>query len=101
MPGIDFRAVRAVAQMQEVLELLQFTASESSDDQLRGPCPGASPRLCPSHQTKHRIANKMFAVFGIGPIELLIVGFVALLIFGVPIIALVILVAWFTKQKRK
>ncbi|HEX7449134.1 MAG TPA: hypothetical protein VF306_16390 [Pirellulales bacterium] len=43
----------------------------------------------------------MFAVFGIGPIELLIVGVVALLIFGVPIIALVTLVAWFTKKKRE
>lgn len=40
-------------------------------------------------------------MFGMGPFELLIVGVMALLIFGVPIVALIILVAWFTKQKTK
>lgn len=43
----------------------------------------------------------VLAMFGASPLEILIVGFVALLVFGVPIIALVILVAWFTKQKSK
>ena len=43
----------------------------------------------------------MLAMFGMGPFELLIVGVMALLIFGVPIVALIILVAWFTKQKTK
>lgn len=43
----------------------------------------------------------MFAMFGMGPFELLILGVIALLVFGLPIIAIVILVAWFTKQKTK
>ncbi|HJT32717.1 MAG TPA: hypothetical protein VJ783_11810 [Pirellulales bacterium] len=40
-------------------------------------------------------------MFGMGPFELLIVGVMALLIVGVPIVAVIILVAWFTKQKTK
>lgn len=40
-------------------------------------------------------------MIAMSPLELLIIGFVALLVFGVPIIALVVLVAWFTKQKTK
>jgi hypothetical protein len=39
MAGIDFRAVRALVSMAEVLELLGFQARVISGQQLRGPCP--------------------------------------------------------------
>jgi DNA primase len=39
MPGIDFQAVRAMAPMQNVLDLLRFAPTESSGDQRRGPYP--------------------------------------------------------------
>lgn len=66
MPGIDFRAVRAVAQMQEVLELLQFTASESSDDQLRGPCPVHGSQGDHSRSFSVNLAKQTYQCFKCG-----------------------------------
>jgi DNA primase len=39
MPGIDYAKLRAMIGVARVLELIEFTATESSGDQLRGPCP--------------------------------------------------------------
>ncbi len=39
MPGVDFREVRVVISMTQVLDLLGFVATESSGAQRRGPCP--------------------------------------------------------------
>jgi len=39
MPGIDFRQVRVLVSMREVLELLGFVGVSTSGKQLRGPCP--------------------------------------------------------------
>ncbi len=39
MPGIDFRTVRAMVSMNQVLELVEFVPNECSRDQVRGPCP--------------------------------------------------------------
>ena len=39
MPGIDFREVRSLVSMAEVLELLGFHGRAASGKQLRGPCP--------------------------------------------------------------
>jgi DNA primase len=39
LPGIDYRAVRDRVDIGAVLDLLNFVPSESSGDQLRGPCP--------------------------------------------------------------
>lgn len=43
----------------------------------------------------------LLAMFGVSPIELLILAAIALMVLGVPIVALVILVVWFRKQKTK
>lgn len=44
MPGIDYAALRAKIGIADVLKLAAFQATESSGDQVRGPCPvhGAS-----------------------------------------------------------
>ena len=39
MPGIDFRAVRSIVSMAEVLKLVGFVPSQSCGEQWRGPCP--------------------------------------------------------------
>src|SRR5579864_5744532 len=39
MPGIDFREVRALVSMADVLELLRFPVLGGLGKQLRGPCP--------------------------------------------------------------
>jgi len=39
MPGIDFRALRCLVSMAEVLALLGFEARRGCGNQLRGPCP--------------------------------------------------------------
>ena len=50
MPGIRFPEVRAKITIGEVLGLVGFVASETSGDQLRGPCPvhgsGTSSSRC-------------------------------------------------------
>ena len=45
MPGIDFRHVRALVSMSDVLELIGFQARAVSGRQVRGPCPlhGSEP----------------------------------------------------------
>jgi DNA primase len=39
MPGIDFGEVRSRISMLQVLKFAGFEASESTGDQVRGPCP--------------------------------------------------------------
>jgi DNA primase len=39
MPGIDFDVLRNEITIEQVLNLLGFTPSSVSRDQLRGPCP--------------------------------------------------------------
>ena len=39
MPGIDFREVRCLVSMAEVLALLDFERRRGSGNPLRGPCP--------------------------------------------------------------
>ena len=51
MPGIDYRALRALISMEDVLRLLRFQPSTRRAEQLRGPCPihdptGAGDPLC-------------------------------------------------------
>jgi len=47
MPGIDFRAVRSMVTIEQVLKLAGYEAEVVSNGQLRGPCPvhgSSSPR---------------------------------------------------------
>jgi DNA primase len=39
MPGIDYRAARALVPLADVLDLLGFVPCRRHDQQLRGPCP--------------------------------------------------------------
>jgi len=39
VPGVDFKTVRALVSMGQVLQLLEFVAVERVADQVRGPCP--------------------------------------------------------------
>jgi len=39
MPGIDYSKLRAMVGIARGLEVVQFVATESSHDQIRGPCP--------------------------------------------------------------
>lgn len=39
MPAVDFRAVRAMVSMAEVLRLLGYPLPQIEADRLRGPCP--------------------------------------------------------------
>lgn len=47
MPGVDFRSVRSIITIEQVLELIQYEGFTRSNAQLRGPCPlhdSTSPR---------------------------------------------------------
>ena len=39
MPALDYRQLRTLVSIKEVLDLLGFSAVASSGNQLRGPCP--------------------------------------------------------------
>lgn len=53
MPGIDFRKVRALVSLGDVLELLGFVPRTSAGDQRRGVCP------------LHRFASRTSRVFSV------------------------------------
>jgi DNA primase len=39
MPGVDFNVLRDEISMEDVLQQLQFQATDRAGDQLHGPCP--------------------------------------------------------------
>jgi DNA primase len=39
MPGLDYREIRSLLSMSQVLDLLDFAAQKRSGHELRGPCP--------------------------------------------------------------
>jgi len=39
MPGIDYARLRAEVRIEQVLALLDFHATETAGDEVRGPCP--------------------------------------------------------------
>ncbi|HVC94657.1 MAG TPA: hypothetical protein VND64_13240 [Pirellulales bacterium] len=43
MPGIDYRALRAVVSLAQVLELLRFQPARRQARKVRGPCPIHDP----------------------------------------------------------
>jgi DNA primase len=50
MPGIDYRAARALLRLADVLELIGYRPTAQLGQQLRGPCP-----LHGSHSPKSRV----------------------------------------------
>jgi len=39
MPGIDFRALRSMVSISQILDLVNFVPCKTSRGQMRGPCP--------------------------------------------------------------
>jgi hypothetical protein len=54
MPGVDFEELRHTVTIQEVLDLVGFTAVTRSDPQMKGPCPvhGSSNKTSASSSLK-------------------------------------------------
>ena len=63
MPGIDYRQVRSVVAMSEVLSLLGFAAVASTGDQLRGPCPLHESEAPKSRVFSVHLAKNTFQCF--------------------------------------
>src|SRR5271155_6143146 len=67
MPSIDFRQVRAVVSMAEVLELLGFVVAERVGDQVRGECPLHEPSQAGKHRSfSAHLGRNMFRCFKCG-----------------------------------
>lgn len=67
MPSIDFRQVRAVVSMAEVLELLGFVIAERVGDQVRGQCPLHEPSKIGKHRSfSAHLGHNMFRCFKCG-----------------------------------
>ena len=66
MAGIDFREVRSLVSMSQVLDLLGFAARERCGSELRGPCPvhgSGSPR---SRSFSANLSKKVYRCFRCG-----------------------------------
>ena len=66
MPGVDFRVVRSMIAMAQVLDLLGFVAQESSGDQVRGPCPVHRSTTPKSRSFSVNLAKNTFQCFRCG-----------------------------------
>jgi DNA primase len=63
MPGIDYRQVRSMVSMTEVLSLLGFAAARSAGNQLRGPCPRHDSVAAKSRVFSVNLAKNTFPCF--------------------------------------
>ena len=63
MPGIDYRRVRAVISMREVLELIDFEARSRRGDQLRGRCPLPACQQTVRHAFSVDVGRGVFRCF--------------------------------------
>ncbi len=66
MPGVNFRAVRDVVSMTEVLQLLGFVPRWSSGDQRRGPGPVHGSTSPHSRTFSVNLTKNMFQCFRCG-----------------------------------
>ena len=66
MPGVDFRAVREMISMSDVLELIGYTPSAISDNVLRGPCPIHRSQSTKSRSFAVNLKRKVFHCFCCG-----------------------------------
>ncbi len=66
MPGIDFRAVRVMVSMTDVLKLIGYPIPAARSDRLRGPCPIHRSRSSNSRSFAVHVSRKMYRCFGCG-----------------------------------
>jgi DNA primase len=66
MPGVDFRAVRDMIAMSEVLELIGYASSSAFTDVLRGPCPVHGSTSPNSRAFAVNLKRKLFHCFKCG-----------------------------------
>lgn len=66
MPGVDFRAIRAMITMAEVLELIGFESHAAASGGLRGPCPVHRSRSLKSRSFTVDVKRKMYHCFRCG-----------------------------------
>ena len=68
MPGVDFRAVREMISMSDVLELIGYMPSAISDNVLRGPCPIHRSKSTKSRSFAVNLKRKVFHCFSCGAV---------------------------------
>jgi DNA primase len=66
MPGVDFRQVRAVLRISDVLALLGWQSRSRRGEQLRGPCPLHGSRSLTSRCFAVQRARNVYHCFGCG-----------------------------------
>jgi DNA primase len=66
MPGIDYRAARALLPLADVLALLGFVARRRHGAQLRGPCPLHRPRSATSRSFAAHLGKGAWHCFRCG-----------------------------------
>lgn len=66
MPGIDYAKVRELVAIAQVLDLLDFVATESSGAQVRGPCPIHQSSPATSRSFSVNLAKNTFRCFKCG-----------------------------------
>lgn len=64
--GIDFRAVRTMVSMTDVLQLIGYPMPTASANTLRGPCPIHQSRSQKSRSFAVHVGRKMYRCFGCG-----------------------------------
>jgi len=69
MPGIDYAELRAVVTIAQVLELAGFDSSETSGDQVRGPCPVHRSSSAGSRSFSANLSKNTFRCFKCGAAE--------------------------------
>ena len=67
MAGIDFRQLRAIVSMAEVLELLGFVVTQRSGNEVRGECPLQEPSQAgKSRSFSANLSRNLFQCFKCG-----------------------------------
>ena len=66
MPGVDFRAIREMITMAEVLDLIGFEVHAAASGGLRGPCPVHCSRSVKSRSFAVDVKRKMYHCFSCG-----------------------------------
>ncbi len=66
MPGIDYRAARALLPLADVLGLLGFVPARRRGPQLRGPCPLHGGRSAASRSFAAHLGRNAWQCFGCG-----------------------------------
>jgi len=66
MPGVDFRAIRDMVSMSDVLELLGYSSFAIIGDAVRGPCPVHRSKSTTSRSFAVNLKRKVYHCFSCG-----------------------------------